>query len=488
MKNVHILSSVFLAAALVAAGAVTSCTNEDNAVVENLSDNEILFTATLAPKGNNTRSVDADGHTKWVTGEQIAIYYQTTESENSFATAIADVTANGDGSATISATLTDAKDGGAVSFVYPASLHNGAGDINETALLTTQNGRLNDGSKNISKNFDAATTSGTLVVNSEGATVGGTVALQNRVCICKFSFSKKIDEYNTQSITALQKVTIDIDGKTYDVALSTYNSNQCFYLAMLPATDATALINAYNNGSGPLGGPITYSETYSAIANNVTLAAGTFYTNTSIVLSVTQTIITGSRTSTVTVPAGEVLVLKNANIEVSSGPGIECKGDASIILYGTNSVNAAKHSAGIQIGPGGITLTISGSGSLTVMGGEDGGAGIGTEYGGVSGNIAITGGTITATGGNNAAGIGAGWIGRLENITISGTNTHINATKGDNAPYSIGLGGDWNDGNSSCGTITIGGTVYYNGSSFENGGESYLAQIPFYWQWPTTTP
>ena len=30
----------------------------------------------------------------------------------------------------------------------------------------------------------------------------------------------------------------------------------------------------------------------------------------------------------------------------------------------------------------------------------------------------------------------------------------------------------------SCGTITIGGTVYYNGDSFQNGGDTYLATSP----------
>ena len=131
MRSNH-LYSIILAAALVAA-------------------------ATLAPKGNNTRSVDADGHTEWVTGEEIAIYYQTTESENTFATAIADVTANTDGSATFSATLTDAKDGTKAKFIYPASLAKDNGEINISRLKSNQKGTLYD----LSANFDAATASAT---------------------------------------------------------------------------------------------------------------------------------------------------------------------------------------------------------------------------------------------------------------------------------------------------------------------------------------
>ena len=41
--------------------------------------------------------------------------------------------------------------------------------------------------------------------------------------------------------------------------------------------------------------------------------------------------------------------------------------------------------------------------------------------------------------------------------------------------YAIGLGNQY----STCGTITIGGTVYYDGTNFQNGGESYLAANPF---------
>ena len=31
----------------------------------------------------------------------------------------------------------------------------------------------------------------------------------------------------------------------------------------------------------------------------------------------------------------------------------------------------------------------------------------------------------------------------------------------------------------TCGTVKIGGTTYYDGSDFQNGGDSYLAASPF---------
>ena len=195
-----------------------------------------------------------------------------------------------------------------------------------------------------------------------------------------------------------------------------------------------------------------------------------------------------------------------------NGPGISCLGNATIILVGTNTVEAGSEGyAGILCGGSGTTLTIRGTGSLTVRGrgksstGNDlgkGGAGIGgdalsyqcgdirieggtiTAYGGYyaagigcgfrdsrsssCGSIYISGGTITAYGGDYAAGIGCGYSCQIGphisnstcgNVTITRSVTSITALIGDHAPYSIGKG--YNDeGTQQCGTITIGGVNY----------------------------
>ena len=57
---------------------------------------------------------------------------------------------------------------------------------------------------------------------------------------------------------------------------------------------------------------------------------------------------------------------------------------------------------------------------------------------------------MNATGGNNAAGIGSEYCGECSDITIKNTVTKVEATKGANAPNSIGAGNY-----SSCGTVTI---------------------------------
>ena len=170
---------------------------------------------------------------------------------------------------------------------------------------------------------------------------------------------------------------------------------------------------------------------------------------------------------TVTIPAGATVTLNGVNI--SSG-SITCSGNATIILMGSNSVTATDYNAAIKIGGSGTTLTITGSGSLTAKGGKSA-AGIGTDRNGSGGNIVINGGTVTATGGNFGAGIGTGLSlsGGTSNtcgaITIGTGVTMVTATKGSNAPNSIGNGLAQYGGTQTCGTITIGGdaTTYAAG-------------------------
>ena len=145
--------------------------------------------------------------------------------------------------------------------------------------------------------------------------------------------------------------------------------------------------------------------------------------------------------------------------------GINCLGDATIILKdGTeNTVKGFNESyPGILI-PSGKTLTIKGetkgTGTLsTSSNGEAAGIGGGWFIG--CGNINIEGGVITASGGQGAAGIGGGYHASCGNITITTGVTQVTATKGAGANNSIGAG---NDG--TCGTVTIGGTVYWDGSA-----------------------
>ena len=233
----------------------------------------------------------------------------------------------------------------------------------------------------------------------------------------------------------------------------------------------------------------------------------------------------------VKIAAGATVTLLNAQIPYYTSSnresfGLECLGDATIILEGENFVVGGAMLINAYFGafsgiyvPENATLTIKGSGKLTAscafssylilllreqenpyripmapgIGGEgniviesghviaSGGEnfpGIGGQF--MGGDITITGGTVVAYGGDNAPGIGSGCgsggdYNSCGKITIANTVTNVTAYGGRDALYAIGHGNQY----STCGTVTIGGTVYYDGTNFQNGGDSYLRGRPF---------
>ena len=219
------------------------------------------------------------------------------------------------------------------------------------------------------------------------------------------------------------------------------------------------------------------------------------------------------------------VTLDNATINAgaNSWHGITCVGNATIKLSGTNTVTAsAENYSGIFV-PKDYTLTIEGTGALTARAndhgtgigsgsysGKDGGniiinsgtitaqghmgagigsgtyancgditinggtinalgyygAGIGSCYASTCGDILITGGTIDASGYNTgyvgwAAGIGGANSNGCGSITITNGVTRVTATRSYNATYCIGKGYDGGSG-----VVTIGGTVYYDGTNW----------------------
>ncbi|MBQ6140879.1 MAG: hypothetical protein IJI54_06285 [Kiritimatiellae bacterium] len=147
---------------------------------------------------------------------------------------------------------------------------------------------------------------------------------------------------------------------------------------------------------------------------------------------------------------------------VQFGAGLACIDSATIILEGTNVVNAFHYEfPGIFIGSG-YTLTIKGDGKLVASGFAEGwGAGIG---GGADanvsncGNIVIESGDIVANGGIDAAGIGgAGGNFTGCGVVVIGPNvTSITATGGW-TPIGPGRVGD-------CAGVVVDGTLGDNTS------------------------
>ena len=256
------------------------------------------------------------------------------------------------------------------------------------------------------------------------------------------------------------------------------------------------------------------SNPITLVSSEKTLYAGKIYNITRSAVPAGNTVDVSSLTGNYTAQNGDILIgeLKgNYKISISDGAtvtlndatiegtnnenydwaGITCEGNATINLSGTNTVKGFwENYPGIYV-PVNKTVTILGTGSLTassngwgagigggynlssgsvlinsgtiVASGGREAAGIGsggsTEQVGVvyCGTITITGGDVTATGGVRAAGIGSGCAEENTNsicgaITITNTVTRVTATKGADAPNSIGAGQ-----RGTCGTVTIGG-------------------------------
>ena len=164
----------------------------------------------------------------------------------------------------------------------------------------------------------------------------------------------------------------------------------------------------------------------------------------------------------ISIADGATVTLNNVTINGNNSSsyywaGINCEGDAVIVLTGNNTVKGFyQNYPAIHIAEG-KTLTIRGDGSLTAS--SNGyAAGIGGGHYINCGNIVIEGGTITATGGDNAAAIGGGDSGSCGTITITNGVTAVTAIKAETADNSIGAG--YAPG--TCGTITIGGVVREN--------------------------
>ena len=213
----------------------------------------------------------------------------------------------------------------------------------------------------------------------------------------------------------------------------------------------------------------------------------------------------------ISIAAGASVELKDVTINGGNNSstnwaGLTCDGNATITITGTNTVKGFYYEyPGIQAGPIGKTLTISGTGSLTATGSSNA-AGIGSGYNHAScgditindgilyasssfsgagigsgsdnsscGNIIINGGILYASSSFSGAGIGSGSANSsCGNIIINGGTVNANAQYG----AGIGSGGI----NSSCGAITIsGGTInaisYGHGAGIGSGVASTFGSI-----------
>lgn len=466
-----------MAVALLTAGMMTTaCSNDDVAIenpTEQTSKGDMLFTATIAPKDGTTRSVSEGGVTTWVVNEQIAVYYQKTD--DSYATATANVDAVNEGKATISAALSNAKDGSLVKFVYPASLANAIGGINATKLQSNQHGTIAD----ISANFDAATATATL--QTDGTTCGTTetIAFTNQVLIGKFT-----PKLGNTAIDGITSLTISDGTYSYNVTPTsgTFGTDG-IYVAMLPVDDEEVIISAQ-----------TASQPYGYGGKKITLTKGKLYNNLAIPMLKVHNLSSGSfnanedafiyqssimdPSNTITISAGHKVILSNVNISTGDNNAIACSGNADIILSGSSTVkNSSVNKAVIKAGPAATTLTttltISGAGSIDAQAIYSSltinAAVIGSDAGGTCGNITITGGIIWASFANSSYGaaIGTGRNGTCGTINITGGTINAYRNTSDATTYDIGKG---NGG--TTGTVTIAASVQTSDGKHYTSGDA----------------
>jgi len=165
--------------------------------------------------------------------------------------------------------------------------------------------------------------------------------------------------------------------------------------------------------------PVAGAESLESFDVTVGENGGSFLViDNKIVVSGGEVIISGASIKPVSISGDAKIVLKGASINSANGPAIEIASGVrvEIVLDGENELKSADKSAGIKVGyessANMASLVISGDGSLTVTGGENGGAGIGgsgtKNIDALHGNITIESGVIAAAAQKSGAGIGGG--------------------------------------------------------------------------------
>lgn len=465
------LGKYFVFAAFVMATMV-GCMKDDFQDINLVGD--VTFTAKVnLDTGNGSKQLSENGVKTFAAGEQIAVVYINTSDHTVKATSVAltagDISNNGK-SATFTVTLTDPKAGTTVKYVYPASMVDNNG--NETAIAN-QDGTL----ESLSSLYDYAYGEGTF----DGSALPR-LTLTNQFAIGKITMKNYA---GSSTLNYIKGATITDGTNTYTITPASDEFSWPIYVAMKPvSSDKTITINATDEGTRDY-------DTYTKFVTGKTLYAGKMYTLTVKMRRVVELshlshytsgtddftsqngdVLTGtlqeeSYYRQIYIGNGDTVTLAGVNINSTNSEsynwaGITCKGDATLILKEgtTNIVRGFQGNyPGIHVLWYNRTLTIMGGGSLNASSNGTG-AGIGGGYNMACGNIHIKGGIITVTGGEGAAGIGGGAEASCGDITITSGVTFVAATKTSGAEKSIGAGN-----NGTCGTVTIGGTVYPDGIS-----------------------
>ncbi len=225
------------------------------------------LTTTLSPKGGvGTRSTMTDNEdgsisAAWEVGDQIWVRYTNIGDAPEETTATVTAVDPSTKAAKISLTLTNPKNGGTISFGYPAGYFNDPKDP-----CIDQTGTLDD----INANFAAISGTETMFVFDSEVTLPD-VTMMPAMCIWKFSFTDGTDDITS----AVTKLVVD------------FPANSTTY-----AVTPTSLDNIYVAMYGDIinGQPVsviakTATGVYRKTAASVSLASGKTYTSTGLALT-----------------------------------------------------------------------------------------------------------------------------------------------------------------------------------------------------------
>ena len=215
---------------------MAACSGSDDILSETNPESQtptkgVVLKGILGSKGDLTRTIAEDGTGSWEVGDQLAIYYETSNGHASATATIENI--NDDGSANFTATLSAPKTGSNnVSLVYPASAHDGNGGFKTDALMNQQ-GTL----AYISQyGLDIETATTTLNVEGTTATLKNSVVMQPEVCLYQIAAKKWAAETN-----GLLAMKMEISDGTHKYTIDNYG----YYspvIAMLPVNNADITI------------------------------------------------------------------------------------------------------------------------------------------------------------------------------------------------------------------------------------------------------
>ena len=259
-------TKLFFMAAL--ALMTAACSNDDNDLTQQPAKAEgIPFTATISiSQSATTRALTENGTTieaTWADGEKVALIY--TVSATTYLKE-AEVTPQGDGTATISTTLEGSPaDDTDVTIVYPASAVDGTTKDVKTDLLASQNGLLT-GIGSIAEKYELrkTTTPAKLKIDGTTASLKGTVSLNNQNAIFKLTL-KDID--GTSDVSATSVVISDQTGVVTTVTPASGYENAMYVALPTTATTLKFLVTGSD------------SKKYFNMASSLTLGAN-YYQST----------------------------------------------------------------------------------------------------------------------------------------------------------------------------------------------------------------